>query len=88
MKNLKVLSNENMKNIKGGNASLVMRWDYQDKDECLAVANRLIDRGAVTGMTRKQIAQEIYAHAKMYYCAEDLHGVIPESVYNYLIFHF
>ncbi|MCS6112764.1 hypothetical protein [Clostridium botulinum] len=63
MKNLKVLTIENMKNIEGGNAAVPMKMAYRNKDNRLEKAQELIDNGDVTGMSKLQITKQIYAHA-------------------------
>ncbi|WP_259556611.1 hypothetical protein [Clostridium botulinum] len=40
---------------------------YQHKNTCLKKAQELIDNGTVTGMSKLQIAKEIYAHAIAFY---------------------
>lgn len=67
MKSLEILTTENMKNIEGGNASLPMKMAYTNKNTCLEKAQELIDNGHVTGMSKLQIAKEIYAHAIAFY---------------------
>lgn len=67
MKNLEILTTENMKNIEGGNASLPMEMAYKNKNTCLRKAQELINNGTVTGMSKFQIAKEIYAHAIAFY---------------------
>lgn len=78
MKNLEVLTIENMKNIEGGNASVDMKWDYKDKDNCLEKAQELIDNGDVTGMSKLQIAQELYAHAIAFYDTDSLRHLLGD----------
>ncbi len=44
-----------------------MERKYLDKKTCLAMADEIIAGDRIAGMTRQQIAEEIYAHASAYY---------------------
>lgn len=46
---------------------LAMDFKYRSKENCKNEAARLIDQHLVTGMTQKQIQEEIFAHAVAYY---------------------
>ena len=49
--------------------SIPVRREYLDKKECLREAHRLKHDGMIHGMSKKQIAREIYFHAVMFhYC--------------------
>lgn len=89
MKNLngiKILTKDQMKLVEGGEANLTMDSYYRSKDNCMLTARRLVSTGRVTGMTQKQVAQEIFAHAVAYYASSTL-GKIPgigSSIEDYL----
>lgn len=89
MKNLKVLTIENMKKVEGGKTYAVsMSGKYKNKDNCLSKATQIINNGYITGMTKLQIAQEIYAHAIIYYNADAARSLIGnEDVFGYLMDH-
>ncbi len=92
MKNLegiKFLAKDEMKLIEGGDAHLDMSDYYRNKSNCMLTARRLVSTGRVTGMTQKQVAQEIFAHAVAYYSAPTLEEIpgIGESIKDYLVDH-
>jgi len=65
-----VLEEEEMMYVDGGSASLPMRTDYLSKSYCLSFADTLIKYRAVVGMTKQEVAEEIYGHAVLYYNAK------------------
>lgn len=46
--------------------SLPVVHTYLNKKKCLAEAERLLTERAIIGMSRKQLAEEIYFHALVY----------------------
>ena len=49
--------------------SIPVRHEYLDKKACLREAHELKREGKIHGMSKKQIAREIYFHAVMFhYC--------------------
>lgn len=49
--------------------SIPVRQEYLNKQACLREANRLKREGKIHGMSKRQIAREIYFHAVMFhYC--------------------
>ena len=90
MKNLKVLTTENMKKVEGGKKTheVSVSGRYKNKDNCLSEARQIIDNGYITGMSELQIAQEIYAHTIIYYDADLARSLIGnEAVFVYLMIH-
>ena len=82
-----VMNENEMRSIEGGATNLAMSRDYLDKNYCLREASNLITRHIVVGMSQTQIAQEIYAHAKVKYVfdalPEPLRGMAQSTgVYN------
>ncbi|MEG1285360.1 MAG: hypothetical protein RSD22_06470 [Romboutsia sp.] len=67
LKGIKILNENEMKMVTGGNTSLPINERYLSKNVCLEEAKWLGHYGAVTGMSVQQIAEEIYAHAVIYY---------------------
>lgn len=65
--NYAVMEEKEMTYVEGGNARLKTTRSYLNKNTCLAEASHLVERHIVTGMTRLQIAKEIYAHAFVKY---------------------
>lgn len=63
LKNIEILSENDMKLVTGGSVSIPVSARYLSKGVCLDKAQSLIDDGDVTGMTQQQIAEELYAHA-------------------------
>lgn len=89
LKGIKILTEDEMKLIEGGDAHIPMDSYYLDKTHCKQLARRLIDNGKVTDMTQLQIAQEIYAHAVAYYSESTLRDIpgIGDSIADYLVEH-
>lgn len=65
-KNCTVLSKEEEAVIVGG-MNIPITEDMLSKDYCLQRAGEIKSSGQITGMTKQQIAEEIYAHAVVYY---------------------
>jgi hypothetical protein len=53
-----------------GKLKIDVKREYLNKEECLAMARRLLREGAVKGMSVKQLASEIYFHAAAFYFCE------------------
>ena len=53
-----------------GKLKIDVKREYLNKEECLAMARRLLREGAVKGMSVKQLACEIYFHAAAFYFCE------------------
>lgn len=78
------LIQEEMQKIEGGTVTIANSTAYLNKSTCQQLAAEYVRYGAVTGMTALEVAQEIYAHAYVYYnwqALEDLPlaGEIYES---------
>lgn len=73
-KNYVVMDEEEMIYVEGGSYSLKMTDWYLKKYICNQTAEGLLKSGKVTGMSKLQIAQEIYAHAVAYYNFSSLLG--------------
>lgn len=70
MKNLrgiKVLSENDMKSVTGGSTNIPIEKRFLDKSVCLEEVKWLGQYRIVTGMSGQEIAEEIYAHAVLYY---------------------
>lgn len=61
-----VMNEEEMTYVEGGAVSLQMSYYYYQKYYCNLTAEGLLASGQVVGMTKLQIAQEIFAHAVAY----------------------
>lgn len=61
--NCVAMEKEEMQYIDGGGASLRNSASYLSRSYCLATAQGLINSRAVTGMSKTDIAKEIFAHA-------------------------
>ncbi len=48
------------------NINIGMKEEYGDKKECLKVAEDILDKGLITGVTSLQMAAEIYSHHYVY----------------------
>lgn len=67
LKGIKVLNENDMKSVTGGDANLPVERRFLDKDTCMREAVAMGQYGIVKGMSAQQIAEEIYAHAVLYY---------------------
>lgn len=77
---------DEMMYVEGGSVSLSMSKMYLSKSTCLALASTYVRYGAVTGMTRNQVAEEMYAHAVIYYAADSVRALgISNSIISYCI---
>lgn len=81
------MNEEEMTYVDGGSINLGMLKTFTDKSYCMYWAIKLIDHRTVTGMTYQQVAEEIYAHAYVYYNFNSLPSIIKnnsfaQSVYN------
>ncbi len=72
------LSMEEMRSVEGGSAHVGLTRSFLDKNFCLSQAGMLINQKKVVGMTKLEIAQELYAHAVVKYNYEVVlaYGVI------------
>ncbi len=50
--------------------SIPVRQEYLNKQACLREANRLKREGKIHGMSKRQIAREIYFHAVMFHYSD------------------
>lgn len=62
-----LMSEDEMTYVDGGAAILAMKKSYLNKGTCKSMAKELIKVRSVKGMSTLAIAQEIFAHAVMYY---------------------
>ncbi len=67
--NYAVMSEDEMTYVEGGSVSLKMKTDYLKKSNCKSKAKSLKKNNKVKDMSETAIAQEIYAHAKMFFSA-------------------
>ena len=74
--NYAVMSEDEMCYVEGGSHNVTLNKGYLIKNNCLAEAGKLLERHMISGMTKLQIAKEIYAHAVVKYALEAL----PKSV--------
>lgn len=77
-----VMSEEEMGYVDGGSVSLPMREYFLNKSKCKNKAAALIKSGKVTGMSKQGIAEEIFAHAQIFFRAPlmVLGGVSPKVI--------
>lgn len=75
LRDIKVLSENDMKSVTGGDANIPVDRRFLDKDTCMAEARGLGQYRIVTGMTAQEIAEEIYAHAVFYYNSFDIEAI-------------
>lgn len=59
--------------------NLKMKADYYKKNECLREAKAIIENNQITGMSVRQLAAEIYTHAKVYYSFPCLPEIIRKT---------
>lgn len=87
MKKFYELSEIEMKKICGGSADLPMDPSYRVKANCMGKAGRLIDQHVISGMTQKQLQEEIFAHAAAYYRGDDLRSIpgLGDDIADWLI---
>lgn len=78
--NYAVISEEEMNYVEGGNASLPMKKTYLRKSTCTATASGLYYSIQVTGMSIQQIAEEIYAHAVVFYRTVEALNVLNAGI--------
>lgn len=50
--------------------SIPVRREHMNKKVCLKEAKKLLRQGKIHGMSKRQLAREIYFHAVMYYYCE------------------
>ncbi len=85
------IDRDEMEYVDGGGVSLAMSVSYLNKDTCLNKADILIRSYQVRGMTKYQIAKEIYAHAVIYYASPalllSLSPIVGAPLLNYLRSH-
>lgn len=67
-----VMSEDEMTYVDGGWVNLAMKKSYLNKNNCLAKANVLKACKMVTGMSKQAIAEEIFAHAILYYVSSSV----------------
>ncbi|MCI5874286.1 MAG: hypothetical protein PUJ55_06730 [Clostridiales bacterium] len=82
-----VMDEGEMTYTEGGSITLGMLKTFTDKSVCMYWAMKVIDHGSLKGMTYQQAAEEIYAHAYVYYNFHRLPSFIKnnsaaQSVYN------
>ncbi len=58
-------------------SSLEVRREFLDKKACLEEAGRILREGAISGMSQKQLASEIYFHALAFFFCEKT-GLLPK----------
>ncbi len=51
---------------------------YYNKANCINIAGKIISEGKITGMTIRQLAAELYAHAFIFYNYHRLPKLIKE----------
>ena len=86
-RNAKKMSDTEMEELLGGSITLGMLNTFTSKDECMYWAIKVVDHGSVKGMTYQEVAEEIYAHAYVYYNFNKLPNIVKnngfaQSVYN------
>lgn len=83
-----VMSEEEMTYVEGGNASLPMNRAYLSKSTCTATASGLYYSKQVTGMSVQEIAEEIYAHAILFYKSAEVNvTLVNVAVIAYIMKH-
>lgn len=86
--NYAVMNEEEMAYVEGGNASLPMKRTYLRKSTCTATASGLYYSKQVTGMSIQEIAEEIYAHAVLFYNAANTNvTAVNVAVVVYIMQH-
>ena len=79
-----IINEEEMVYLDGGSVALPMKKGYLNKTTCKNTAARLIKNKSVTGMSKQAIAEEIFAHAQLFFRAAGLNmagvdiGIINE----------
>ena len=84
-KNCTMISKEEEAAIVGG-MNIPITEDMLSKNYCLQRAGEIKASGQITGMSQQQIAEEIYAHAVVYYygsAAESATGLDLSSVLDH-----
>lgn len=78
-----VMNEEEMTYLEGGGIRIPNSRAYLNKSACQQLAAEYVRYGVVTGMTSLEVAQEIYAHAYVYYNWQVLkHIPIASSIYK------
>ena len=67
-----LMSEDEMTYVDGGKVNMAMKKSYLNKSNCLTKANVLIACKMVTGMSKQAIAEEIFAHAILYYVSSSV----------------
>ncbi len=62
-----IMNVEEMNYVDGGGITLAMLSTFTQKSVCMQWAIKLVDRGNVKGMSYQGVAEEIFAHAYVYY---------------------
>lgn len=80
-----LMDNEEMAYVEGG-FSMKINKSFLLKQNCKNSADFFLGVGAVKNMTTLQLAQELFAHAMIYYNAKDIRKMgIDGKVIDYLI---
>lgn len=79
----KVMGEEDMVYTEGGSVKLKMKRDYLSKSFCIGKGNALKGSKLVKSMSAQAIAEEIFAHAILYYKAKSLNAAgVKSSILN------
>lgn len=61
---------------------------FSNKKNCMKKAQEILDKGLITGMTQKQLAQEIFAHAMCFQMATVAEKMgFKNKEFDYLLLH-
>ncbi len=66
-KNCEMITKEEEYSIVGGSCNIPVTKSYLSKSYCLQRADELLKSGQVKGMTKQEVAEELYAHAVVHY---------------------
>lgn len=88
MKTLEKMNETEMKTVCGrGHIELDMDASYRVKSNCMNKAAKLIDQHLISGMTQKQLQEEIFAHAAAYYRGDDVRAIpgVGDAIADWLV---
>ncbi len=77
------IEEEEMMYVEGGTVAVSVDTVFLNKSYCRTYANRLLAYEMVKGMTQQEIAEELFAHAVMYYA----NYKYDDSISQYFVSH-
>ena len=70
-----VMNQEEMEYLEGGGMSVDMEPRFTKRSECLSFAQKCLEEDKIKGMSDVEIAQEIFAHAIVYFGVAGINSI-------------